>query len=108
MKEWYCLFRGRKEGPFSLADLKRHPRFTPDTLVWKKGFPQWVKASKIRELEKIFKEEKQRSKGEKNGKDKRTFQGAEILTARQTPPPYIVFLIIVMIFVFLTYYLYYL
>lgn len=108
MKEWYCLFRGRKEGPFSIADLKRHPRFTPDTLVWKKGFSEWVKAEHVRELAKIFKEEKRRSKGKNQSKEKDAFNGAEILTARQTPPPYLFLVIILIIVSFFVYFLFYL
>ena len=108
MKEWYCLFRGRKEGPFSVSELRRHPRFCPDTLVWKKGFPRWVKASKIREFEKMFKEEQRRSQGQKKKGKKSTFRGAEILTSRLTPPPYLLFLFVLIVIVFFVFYLYYL
>ena len=104
MKEWYCLFRGRKEGPYSLEELRRHPRFCPDTLVWKKGFPQWVKASKIREFEKIFKEEKRRSQGQKKGTKKRPLREVEILASRQTPPPYLLLLFILLVVVVLLFY----
>lgn len=101
MKEWYCLFRGRKEGPFSITDLRRHPRFTPDTLVWKKGFPLWVKASQVPELDQIFKEERKEEKKQKTQGETRPFSGTEILTARHTPPPYWLLILIVIVLLLL-------
>ena len=108
MKEWYCLFKGKKEGPYSLMELRRHPRFTPDTFVWRKGFSKWVKASTVREIAKIFREEEKRSENQKKGPEKRTSRGDDILAAIQTPPPYFWLFAFIMIIIFLLFYSYYL
>jgi hypothetical protein len=64
-KEWFLLVAGRKEGPYSFGDLRRDPRVTPDTLVWKKGRKGWVKAGKIPELRSLFEEEEADSEEER-------------------------------------------
>ena len=51
---WYITTDGNKEGPLSFKDLKSHPRITPLTLVWKKGFKNWVPMGSVPELSKIF------------------------------------------------------
>lgn len=56
MKEWYILVNGKQEGPYSGRDLMRHPGFTPDTLIWKEGFADWIAARFVPELEEIFKD----------------------------------------------------
>lgn len=56
-KIWFIIIDGQKEGPFSIQDLKHHPRMTPDTLVWKEGFKQWIPARKVAELKSIFEDE---------------------------------------------------
>ncbi len=99
-KEWYCLFQGRKEGPFSVDELKKHPRFTPDTLVWKKGFKEWVRARDVKELDRVFKDEKKGGrKGKEEKKEEHLRYGAGILAAgRPSPPPFWVILTLVLFF----------
>lgn len=50
---WFILIEGKKEGPYSVKDLKKHPKVTPLTLVWKKGFSKWVPLGSIPELEEV-------------------------------------------------------
>lgn len=96
MKEWYCLFHGRKEGPFSLSELKKHPRFTPDTLVWKEGFKEWVRAGDVRALDVVFKDEK---KGRRKREEERSLpRGTDILTAGRSLPPPFWFLVLLVVF----------
>ncbi len=105
MKEWYCLFRGRKEGPYSFLELKRHPRLTPDTLVWKKGFHEWVRAGQVRELQKIFKDEKRGKGSQKKKGEERPPREVEILDTGQNPGPsfWIYVLIVVIVLLFIVY-----
>ncbi len=56
-QEWYILIDGSKEGPFTPLELKADSRVTPDTLVWKPGFLEWVAIRFIPELKFIFKDE---------------------------------------------------
>lgn len=53
-KEWYIKLDGNREGPFTVLELRYHKRFTPDTLVWKKGFIRFIKARKVPELKIVF------------------------------------------------------
>lgn len=53
-KEWYIQINKRKEGPYSLQQLRHDPRVTPDTLAWRKGFSQWVPIRYIAELSQVF------------------------------------------------------
>lgn len=50
---WFILIDGKKEGPYSVRALKKHPKVTPLTLVWKKGFSKWVPLGSIPELEEV-------------------------------------------------------
>jgi len=56
VKEWFILVDNCKEGPFSLLELKRDYRLTPDTFVWKAGFAKWIKARDVAELNDLFKD----------------------------------------------------
>jgi hypothetical protein len=56
-KIWYIYIDGKKEGPYDIQDLRRHPKVTPDTLAWKQGFRQWVPLRSIFELIDLFKDE---------------------------------------------------
>lgn len=56
-KEWFILVNGNQEGPYNLKELKRHPQVTPDTLVWKKGWKEWVAIRYVSELKDLFKDE---------------------------------------------------
>lgn len=55
-REWFIIIENRQEGPFSLKDLKRDVRLTPDTLIWREGFNEWIPARFVSELEEIFKD----------------------------------------------------
>ena len=57
-KIWYIQIEGKKEGPFTPAELKRDARVTPDTLVWKKGYNDWVPIRFVKELAEVFADEK--------------------------------------------------
>ena len=99
-KEWFLLLRGKKEGPFSFDDLKKFSWITPDTLVWKKGFSEWVRAGEVKEFQNLFKDEKKKSKKKE---EKKHYPPEEILTARMNPHSFFwlfVLLIIIMILLF--------
>ncbi|MEZ3531615.1 MAG: GYF domain-containing protein [Muribaculaceae bacterium] len=51
-KEYYLAVNGRQEGPFSIEDL-RYKKLTGDSLVWRVGLNDWVKASQLPELEGV-------------------------------------------------------
>ena len=52
-KEWYFQEGDKRIGPIAAAALKKlaeSGRITPETLVWRNGTPEWVKAGTIRGL----------------------------------------------------------
>lgn len=61
-KIWYIKLNGTREGPYSVLDLKRDKRITPDTLVWRKGFDKWQKIRYVPELQIVFADDKGDSK----------------------------------------------
>ena len=58
-KKWYVLINNKREGPFSITELKRDLRLTPDTLVWREGFLLWKKMRDVPELLELFQDEKE-------------------------------------------------
>lgn len=58
-QKWWILVRQKKEGPYTKSELGRHPFFNPETLVWKEGFDEWIKAKYVPELLDLFPKEMQ-------------------------------------------------
>lgn len=56
-KIWYIKIHGNREGPFSVLDLRRDRRITPDTLVWRQGFDRWQQIRYVPELQVVFEDE---------------------------------------------------
>ena len=106
-KEWYILVHRHQEGPYSLADLKKDSRMTPDTLVWKKGFQEWVPARFVPEIQQIFKdkEKKPRPLQELHQKEKGELagEGPSELTLMMQQDPYQFFLWILLFISLLIY-----
>lgn len=67
-KIWYIKIHGSREGPYSIMDLRRDKRITPDTLVWRQGFDRWQKIRYVPELKAVF--EDSESTNEPRGKFK--------------------------------------
>lgn len=55
-KVWFIILDNKQEGPYSLFDLKNDRRFTPDTLVWRNGFKEWMLARNVKEIADVFKD----------------------------------------------------
>lgn len=53
MQEYYIIINGEQTGPFSFDELLNQ-RITPDTLIWRYGLTDWVKASDLPEYEEIM------------------------------------------------------
>lgn len=51
--EYYIVVNDQQQGPFSKEDL-RVRNISRDTLVWRAGMPDWVKATDLPELSDIF------------------------------------------------------
>lgn len=63
-KEWFVLIDNVKEGPYSIEDLRRDRRVTPDTLVWRQGFETWIPIRNVPELKSLFEEQKNEPEAE--------------------------------------------
>jgi hypothetical protein len=112
IKEWFIIIENRQEGPYSLIDLKRDMRFTPDTLVWKKGFQEWTAARFVIEMQKIFKDEgeakalHESDKG--NGAEPDLGQDQATLAMQQDPYQLFLWILLLLIILFYIFYqLYY-
>jgi membrane protease subunit (stomatin/prohibitin family) len=55
--QFFIAANGQQTGPFGEDALKQmlvQGTFTPESLVWKQGMPQWVKASEVPEIKDLF------------------------------------------------------
>jgi hypothetical protein len=106
-KIWFILIEDKQEGPYSIEDLKKDHRLTPDTLVWREGMASWTAIRKIYELREIFEDKKpsQSDEEEKSKKDKLFSAGKDELAIdlRKDYPP--IFWILIGLIV-LSYFLY--
>ncbi len=50
---WYIIFNGQQVGPLN-ADQLRDYNLTPQSMVWKEGMPDWMRAGNIPELSYLF------------------------------------------------------
>ncbi len=102
IEEWFIQIEGKQEGPFSFEELKRDRRITPDTLVWKAGFSNWLPIRKVAELRDLFKDEENENSSDEENEDKaRTLSKKsldnDVLTLQYDPSHWIVWLIIILI-----------
>lgn len=50
---YYLLVEGLKKGPIPLEELKENG-LSAETLVWREGLTEWVKASELEELSEVL------------------------------------------------------
>lgn len=109
-KEWFVILGNQQVGPFSLRELKTLQGFTPDSLVWKKGFKEWTKARFVLEIKNLFKDDPKPRPLHDTDKDK---QGAGnlgkecqvTLALHQDPYQFLLWMLLLLILIF--YILYY-
>lgn len=101
-KEWFIIVQNKQQGPYSIKDLRAHPYFTPDTLVWKNGFSQWKKARSVPELKEAFRDQEKKSpaKEEIHRNDAGYGQRQMILTLQHDPYPFLLWILIFLIILF--------
>jgi GYF domain 2 len=101
---WYIeIFRG-VEGPFNKRQLKNDERLTPDTYVWREGFDNWKQIKDVSELNDLF-EDYVVIEDEKNTEPLVDILDDEIaLEVNGGSPPYLYWILIVLIFI--TYFVY--
>jgi membrane protease subunit (stomatin/prohibitin family) len=55
--DWFMALDGQQAGPMDRSQLQTHARagkLTRDTLVWRKGMPQWSKAGEVPEVAELL------------------------------------------------------
>jgi hypothetical protein len=104
-KEWFIIVGNQQEGPYDLIDLKKDPRVTPDTLVWKKGFKEWVPARLVAALTALFEDETESQPLHEKPKTKplKTDLGLEQVTVAMHQDPYQLLLWILLLLLVLFY-----
>lgn len=96
-KKWYIEIQGNREGPYSFEDLKRDPRLTPDTLVWKEGFKRWKPIREVSELKHLFKDEPSPQVQEENADLGKSRIDEELTLDLGREPPYLFWILIALI-----------
>jgi hypothetical protein len=95
---WFVDINNKAEGPFTIREMKREERITPDTLVWKEGFPAWVHAKDVRELDSLFKDrssddEDQDSDEDRDLTSEKNLTDEELVLSFQFDPFFFLFLV---------------
>lgn len=98
-KIWFIIVDDQKEGPYSILDLKYHSRMTPDTLVWKEGFKNWIPARKVPELKTLFKDEEEPVELHDRFKLRKVSQEDSILALEGSNFPYLFYWFIILLIV---------
>lgn len=99
-KIWFIKIAQTREGPFSFQELRGDPRVTPDTLVWRKGFQDWIPIRKVPELKDLFKDGKSLHEiGPSFKKKPLPIKGKEelVLDFQKGPPPFLIVILIVIL-----------
>ncbi len=101
-KEWFILIEGKQEGPYSPRELKLDPRVTPDTLVWKKGFTNWVPIRHVPELKDVFKDQPKSKPLHEKSKPPSTdlIEKQEVLILNRDPSQFFLWLLIILLILF--------
>lgn len=99
-KIWYIQVDGQKEGPYSVGELKQDPRVTPDTLVWKQGFEEWIAARFVPELKVLFEDEEKPVELADRFKGEKVTQEDSILAIENSNFPFLIFWLIILLIVF--------
>jgi len=98
MRQWYIKLNDLEEGPFSIEELKKDLRITPETLVRKKGWTEWLPIGEVKELKEIFEDDTEPEIGgsEENSPDK-IFDDQITLSAQSDPGNFILWVIIILL-----------
>ena len=110
-KFWFIEIKGTREGPFSVEELKKDRRLTPDTFVWKKGFVTWKRIRDVQELKFLFNDdiEETPQDEEKVAAPDLKKESDELIVLEMPQPPYLFWilaaLIILLYFIIQTYWL---
>lgn len=102
-KIWYINVDDKSEGPFSVDDLRRDPRVTPDTLVWREGFKSWKPIRAVPELKDVFADDHNTKKPkpfEVPAKATSTPQNELVLDLKKEPPYFFWFLILIAVSIY--------
>lgn len=100
-KIWFIIINGKKEGPYSVSDLKKDKRISPVTLVWRAGFENWVPIGEVEELKSVFKD--QSAETEEEPEEKELPPDEEVALQLKVDPPSFLYLIILLVIVLLIY-----
>ena len=53
-QQYYLVVDEQQAGPFTLEEIAAHSSLTPESLVWKPGYDNWVAAKTLPELSPLF------------------------------------------------------
>lgn len=112
-KIWFIEVNGKPEGPFSLQDLKLETRITPDTLVWREGFANWIAMRKVAELKEVFEDTHKPNIEEEDEENAKAKAAAELagkdelaISMQNDIPPFVWIMLIALAITYLMYWLF--
>lgn len=96
-KVWYIKFGENQEGPYSVEQLRSDRRITPETLVWRKGFSNWVPIGKVPELKVIFEDSEPADQQGNELSLKNEYSKGELAIDMRFDPPFLFWILIFLI-----------
>lgn len=106
-KIWFIIVDHQIEGPYSFFDLQRDARLTPDTMVWREDFENWLPIHQVPELKTLF-EDSHDSQPETEEAEiiKTPFQKDEVIALRSDPPSNYLWILLALILLYVFYQFY--
>lgn len=96
-KIWYIILNEKREGPYSLQDMRKDKRISPETLVWKEGFDKWIPIGEVPELKAVFQDVIDEPEDEEGAETQVPADEEIILQLKEDPPSFLRVLIILSI-----------
>lgn len=106
--QWFVIVKGRQQGPYSANQLLKIKGVTPDTLAWKEGMKKWKPIRAIPELQDIFEDRETKPPIIEEVSRKKEVSDDLVLTFPFIEPPWIfwlIFLILISFYVIFRFFL---
>ncbi len=107
-KIWFIFLDQKQEGPYSLLDLKRDERLTPETFAWKEGMKDWKRIAEIPELHSLFQPDagKEENMPDEEAERPPVPDDEIVLDFQKGPPQFYLWLLLALFLIFIFLYVY--
>ena len=110
---WLIRIGETNKGPYNILELRCHPTVTPETWVWREGWTEWKRMGSVPELKIVFQDSKplegvdsEEEVVSSSSKPKDSLKETLALDLKNSDgyPPFILWLIIMILIMIIVYY----